>query len=147
MTHVRQQIREQVATTCAGLTTTGSSVFQSRDYRRQDINLRALLINTTSAESSSDTMGISLVTDRILTVVVEAYVKATSDVDDTVDTICSEVETALGADRTVNGLAKFIQLTGTEITYNGEGAQHLGPVVLPYAVQYRTAVHNTDPPV
>ncbi len=147
MTHVRQQIREQVATTCTGLSTTGSSVFQSRVYPLQDVNLPALLIYTTSEESEADVMGSSLVADRALTVVVEAYVKATTDLDDTVDTICSEVEIALGADRTVNGLAKFIQLTGTEITYNGEGEQPLGTVLLTYAVQYRTAVNNPDTPL
>ena len=32
MTHVRQQIREQVVTLCTGLTTTGARVFDTRLY-------------------------------------------------------------------------------------------------------------------
>ena len=34
--HVRQRIREQVATTVTGLATTGSNVFQSRVYSLSD---------------------------------------------------------------------------------------------------------------
>ena len=145
--HVRQQIREQVATTVTGLTTTGSNVFQSRVYPLSDSNMPALLVYSTSEDSEPDIMGPSLVTNRELSVVVEGYVKATTDFDDVIDDICKEVETALGADRTLNSLAKFAYLSGTEISYNGEGEQPIGVVSLTYLVQYRTAVNSPDVPL
>ena len=73
--HVRQQIREQVATTVTGLATTGSNVFQSRVYPLSDSNMPALLVYSTSEDSATDIMGPSLVTNRELSVVVEGYVK------------------------------------------------------------------------
>jgi hypothetical protein len=144
MSHVRQQIREQVATTVTGLSTTGSNVFQSRVYPLQDANLPALLVYSISEDSNADVMGSTLVAQRDLNIVIEGYVKATTDFDDTVDTICAQVEAAMGADRTLNNLAKFSQLVSTEINYNGEGESPVGVVTLTYAVQYRTAVNNAE---
>jgi hypothetical protein len=144
MSHVRQQIREQVATTVTGLSTTGSNVFQSRVYPLQDSNLPALLVYSISEDSNADVMGSTLVAQRDLNLVIEGYVKATANFDDTVDTICAEVEAAMGTDRTLNNLAKFSQLVGTEINYNGEGESPVGVVTLTYAVQYRTAVNNAE---
>ena len=42
--HVRQQIRERIATTITGLSTTGSNVFQSRVYPLDVDSLPALLV-------------------------------------------------------------------------------------------------------
>jgi hypothetical protein len=144
MSHVRQQIREQVATTVTGLATTGSNVFQSRVYPLQDANLPALLVYSINEDSNADVMGSTLVAQRDLNIVIEGYVKATTDFDDTVDTICAQVEAAMGADRTLNNLAKFSQLVSTEINYNGEGESPVGVVTLTYAVQYRTAVNDAE---
>jgi len=112
-----------------------------------DSNMPALLVYSTSEDSATDIMGPSLVTNRELSVVVEGYVKGTTDFDDVVDDICKEVEIALGADRTLNGLAKFAYLSGTEISYNGEGEQPIGVVSLTYLVQYRTSVDSPDVPL
>jgi hypothetical protein len=58
--HVRQQIRERIATTITGLTTTGSNVYQSRVYPLDSVSLPALLVYTLSEGSEVDTMGTSL---------------------------------------------------------------------------------------
>jgi hypothetical protein len=97
-----------------------------------------------SEDSNADVMGSTLVAQRDLNLVIEGYVKATANFDDTVDTICAEVEAAMGTDRTLNNLAKFSQLVSTEINYNGEGESPLGVLTLTYAVQYRTAVNNAE---
>jgi hypothetical protein len=47
----------------------------------------------------------------------------------------------------LNGLAKFAYLSGTEISYSGEGEQPIGVVSLTYLVQYRTAVDSPDVPL
>lgn len=141
MSHVRQQIRERVATTLTGLTTTGSRVYQSRVYPLGPNNLPGLLVFTTDESSEVDVMGAPGTLMRTLTLTVEGYVKSTSNSDDTIDTICSEVETALGNDNTVNSLAKDISLADTEIEYSGEGEQPVGVVTMNFVVQYRTATN------
>jgi hypothetical protein len=144
MAHVRQQIRERIATEVTGLSTTGSKVFQSRVYPLQASNLSGLLIYTT-AESSEpiDMGGTSRLMNRTLSVIIEAYVKAVSNYDDTVDTICSEVEVALGGS-TVNGLVKDIYLESTEINYQGEGDQPLAIATMTWNVLYETAANAPD---
>lgn len=75
---------------------------------------------------------------RNLSLVVEGYVKAVSNYDDTVDTIAKEVETAMGNDVTLNDLAKNSFLESTVIEYDGEGEKPLAVVQLTYNVEYMT---------
>jgi len=144
MAHVRQQIRERIATEVTGLTTTGTKVYQSRVYPLQSSNLPGLLIYTT-AESSEpiDMGGKSRIFNRVLTVAIEAYVKGTSNYDDTIDTVCSEVETALGGS-TINGLVKDIYLESTDINYQGEGDQPLAVATMSWNCLYQTAANAPD---
>ena len=56
MSHVRQQIREQVVTLCTGLTTTGSRVYDTRLYNLDPAdNLPGLVIYTQSESSTKST--------------------------------------------------------------------------------------------
>tara|TARA_R100000734_G_C3318312_1_gene112338 strand:- start:2302 stop:2748 length:447 start_codon:yes stop_codon:yes gene_type:complete len=142
--HIRQQIREQVATTLTGLTTTGSNVFQSRVYHLQDSNLPALLIYTATESSEAVTIGTTRNIERILELNIEGYAKATTNSDDTVDTIAKEVEVALASDVTINGLAKDCFIESTEISYNGEGEQPLAVIKMIFAVHYITAEGTPD---
>ena len=138
MSHVRQQIRERVATVLTGLTTTGSNVYESRVNALNESKLPALVIYSKSENSEITTIGTGLGIERNLVITVEAYVKANSNFDDTIDTICAEVETAMGNDRTLNGLAKFSHLGSTEIEFDGDGENPVGYATLEYVVQYRT---------
>jgi len=142
--HVRQQIREQIGSTLTGLTTTGTRVYQSRIYPLQVDLSPTLLIYTKSETSEPIVIGSSRTVMRILTVVIEAYVKATTNSDDTIDTITKEVEIALAADTTLNGLAKDCYLESTEIDYNGEGEQPIGVASLNFNVSYITAENAPD---
>lgn len=138
MTHVRQQIRERAATTLTGLSTTGSKIYQSRVYPLGAENLPGLLIYTKSEGSEVVTMSGTRTLLRNLSLVVEGYAKAVSNYDDTVDTIAKEVETALGNDVTLNGLAKNSYLESTEIEYDGEGEKPLAVVSMTYVIEYMT---------
>lgn len=142
--HVRQQIREQVGTTLTGLTTTGSNVFQSRVYPLAASNLPGLLIYTLVETSDLDAMGSSQDLMRNLSLAIEGYAKASANLDDTLDTIAKEVETALAADTKLNGLAKNCYLSGTEIQLNGDGDQPIGVVAMTFSVTYRTANNTPD---
>ena len=140
MAHYRQQIRERVATTLTGLTTTGSNVFQSRVYPIEESKLPCLLIYTKDETSEPLAMSPPRSIEKILNLVVEAYVKANNNFDDTIDTICKEVEEALYADRLINNLAKDSFLINTEINFNSDGDNPVGIVVMTFEIAY----HHTE---
>ena len=140
--HIRQQIREKFGTTLTGLTTTGSRVYESRVYPLETVP--ALAIYTKSETSEPIVIGTDRVMSRELSVVVEGYAKATSDFDDTIDTISKEVEEAIAADRTLDGLAKDCYLESTEIEFNGEGEKPLGYVSLTFLANYYVQETNPD---
>ena len=137
MAHVRQSIRERIATNCTGLTTTGSNVFQSRIYNLESGNLPCLLIYSKSETRHRLTMQPTDSLNRDLDVVGEGYVQATS-IDDTLDTISAEVEVAIAGDPTCNDLAIDTFLSATEIEYDGEGDQPMGVVRMTWSVNYET---------
>jgi hypothetical protein len=140
MAHARQTIREQVGTTLTGLTTTGSNVFQSRVYPIEENKLPCLLIYTKDETSEPLAMSPPRSIEKVLNLVVEAYVKTNNDFDDTIDTICKEVEEALYADRLINNLAKDSFLTNTEINFNSDGDNPVGIVVMTFEIAY----HHTE---
>ena len=136
MAHLRQSIRERIATDVTGLSTTGSNVFQSRIYPIEDGSLPCLLVYSTSEDSEPTEMASPRPVTRILNVVVQGVVSATQP-DDTLDLISKEVEVALAADVTINDLAHNSFLSGTEIEFNADGAKPIGTVMLNYSVEYR----------
>ena len=142
--HIRQQIRERVGTTLTGLTTTGSNVFQSRVFNLEESNLPAIIIYTKSEAGELLEMGSSRTLQRNLSLVVEAYVKAISNFDDTIDTIAKEVEAAMAADVTHNSLARDTFLESTEINYNGEGDQPLAVMEMTFNISYLTTEADPD---
>jgi hypothetical protein len=144
MSHVRQQIREYFGTNLTGLTTTGSNVYQSRVYPLDNTRLPALLIYTKSEASEPIVIGTDRVMSRELSVVVEGYVKSTTNFDDTIDTISKEVEEAIATDRTLGGLAKDTYLESTEITFNAEGEKPMGYVSLTFISNYYVKEKNPD---
>lgn len=144
MSHVRQQIREYFGTNLTGLTTTGSNVFESRVYPLDNTRLPALLIYTKSEASEPIVIGTDRVMSRELSVVVEGYVKSTTNFDDTIDTISKEVEEAIAADRTLGGLAKDTYIESTEITFNAEGEKPMGYVSLTFISNYYVQEKNPD---
>lgn len=142
--HIRQQIREKFGTTLTGLTTTGSNVFESRVYPLENTSLPALIIYTKSETSEPIVIGTQRLMSRDLLVVVEGYAKATSNFDDTIDTISKEVEAAIAADRTLDGLAKDTYLESTEIEFNAEGEKPLGYVSLTFLTNYYVKENAPD---
>lgn len=136
--HVRQQIQERFVTNCTDLTTTAGRVFKSRVYDITQTEVPGLCIYANSETSSRATMQTTDSLERTLDVLVEGYVQQTLEMDDTMDTIAAEVETAIAADPTCNGLAKDTVLTSTEMTMTGEGDLPGGMVRLTWTVLYFT---------
>ena len=144
--HVREQIRSRIVTNCTGLGTTGSRVFESRIYPLASSELPGLLVYTLSESSEPIRIGPNRLIQRNLNLVVQAYCEQNSDFDGTIDDICKEVETALASDRTVNGLAKDLFITSTEISFSSEGAKAIGYATLLFEVDYYTDAQSPDVP-
>ncbi len=136
-THIRTQIRNQVVSDLTGLTTTGNNVFASRMHRLASTDLPALLVYTLSEESGVDSMSSPRGLFRELDLAVEAIVEDNDATDDDLDTICKEVEAALGAS-TLSGLAKDVFLSSTDIEFDGEKAKKYGSARMSWRIEYRT---------
>lgn len=139
--HLRQQIREAVASQLSGLTTTGTRVYQSRLHPLSDSNLPCLLVNTDSEEIATLTLQPHPVMERDLTLAVRCIAKAVNNLDDTLDTMLKEVETALGTvtDPTYGGLVKSMSPTGIDIEMDDGMDKPVGVASLNYRVTYYTA--------
>ena len=146
MAHVRKSIRDNVATTVTGLSTTGSSVFKTRTIPLASAKLPALCVYTRNEIINNNTLTPPRTQIRDLEVMVEAYVKGASGVDDTLDTIAVEVEEALATDVTRGGNAKDTQVVSFESTYAAEGDQPVGVGRFTIEVLYATLENNVETP-
>tara|TARA_R110002012_G_scaffold281373_1_gene470416 strand:+ start:114 stop:560 length:447 start_codon:yes stop_codon:yes gene_type:complete len=142
--HVRMQIRNQAVAQLTGLTTTAARVFDSRVYPLEDANLPALLIYTKSETSEPIEIGTNRTSERLLSLNIEAYVKSTTNFEDTLDTICKEVEQAIAADPTLSGKAKDCYLESTEIEFNAEGEKPLAFATLTFLTSYYVQEQSPD---
>lgn len=146
MAHVRQQIRENIGTTLTGLATTGSNVFETRLFPIGEAKLPAICIYTNSEEAEYSTITPPRSQMRELSVAVEFYVKATTNLDDTLDTIAVEIEEALATDLTRGGLAKDTKVTTFEADYTAEGEQSVGIGRFTVVVSYVTLENDIETP-
>lgn len=144
MAHVRKSIRDNVTTTLTGLATTGSNVYQTRFYPLAEVKLAGLCIYTNSEDVEHTTLSLPRTQMRSLEVMVEAYVKGTTDIDDTLDAIGVEISEALAADVTRGGYAKDTKVTRFEATYAGEGDQPVGVGSFTVEVLYATLENDIE---
>ena len=142
--HLRRQIRERVATTLTGLSTTGSNVFQSRIYPMESAGLPGLCVYTQEESVGIQSMGGTRNVSRDLTLIIEGYASASSNIDDTMDAIGKEVEVAMSGDIKLNNLAQDSYLTSVEITLSGDGATGIGKITHSYNVVYQNAENAPD---
>lgn len=135
--HARQQIRNQVKTTLTGLTTTGANVFANRvfEYDKAAMPSLNILTNTDKVELDMRASGGKDLHD--LELIIEVRVKASASVDDTIDTICAEVETAIFGSNDLNGLAERIDLIDTQIGIDAETEKKTGIAAMSFSVLYR----------
>tara|TARA_Y100000593_G_scaffold52446_1_gene98479 strand:- start:24 stop:467 length:444 start_codon:yes stop_codon:yes gene_type:complete len=142
MPHVRQSIRDNIVTAVTGLSTTGSNVYRTRIYPLENGNLPGLCVYSSTEDTAVDNMTGTRSLDRRCDYIIEAFVRATSNYDNTLDTICGEIEAGISADVTRGGNAKDTVLTRSEFEYSDEGDRPMAMARLTYSVQYRTAINN-----
>tara|TARA_R110002033_G_scaffold45198_1_gene88473 strand:- start:53 stop:490 length:438 start_codon:yes stop_codon:yes gene_type:complete len=136
MAHARQQIREQLVTTLTGLTSTASRVYDTRIYNHAQLPSLTIYADqdTVDLEQSTGTQHW-----HDLQLRVEARAKAKDGVEDAIDTICAEIETAIYADTTLNAKVVDVRLEETSIEYSVEQDQPIAMATLTLMAVYRIA--------
>jgi hypothetical protein len=142
--HVRRQLREAVATAVTGLATTGSRVFQSRAWPVQASELPCLLVYTNSETVTPETLDAPEGQRREIEVRVDGIAKAAANLDDTLDQIGKEVETALAAAITVASKSVRLTYTGCEIELDAETEAESGAVQMRFTAELYTAADAPD---
>lgn len=138
MPHVRQSIRDDIISTVTGLATTGARVYKSRVYPMDADKLPGLCVYTKDESSTVLSMGPNRTISHTLTIVIEAYVKALTGYDDSLDAIALQVENALMVDRKRDGLAKDTQITSFQADFSGQGDQPVATGIITVDVVYHT---------
>lgn len=144
MAHVRKQIRDKVASILkSNVGLVKRRVYTTRVHPLNDTNLPAISVYTGTETSQRMNFG---VTDMIreLALEIDVYVRETSKFDDDVDAIAVQVEEAMADNFTLDGLAKFVVLTSTQIQFDGDADQILGVAKLTYSVQYVTPINDVE---
>lgn len=134
--HVRRQLREAASTLVAGLSTTGANVFQSRMRPPLEGQLPCLLVSTNDEVVDSATIDGKQM--RELSLVVMGMAKATVDVDDTLDAIALEVETAIATDADLGGLAASVDLRAIKVDFDHSTEKPVGLIQIDYRITYFT---------
>ena len=137
MAHARQTIREAATTKVTGLTTTATRVFQSRMVPQE--TLPALLVTTNDEEIVPGTIG-NLI-ERRLDLHVTGYAKQSSTVDDTLDTIAAEVETAMA------GFTYRNALKSLAVDFEETLEKPVGLIRLAFVCTYLTATGTPGTPL
>lgn len=138
MAHIRKLIRDNLVTTLTGLTTTGTKVYQTRVYPISAASLPGLAIYTKSESSEYVSIAAPRTVQHLLVALVEVYVQANSGYDNTLDTIASEIETALYSDVTRGGYAKDTRITEFDSEFSGDPDQPVAFASLTVEIDYMT---------
>ncbi len=145
MAHVRKQIRDAIETAVTGLATTGANVFGSRVYPIEVSTLPCLAVYTSEESIEHLTMNRgSRETQRVLNVVVAGVAQAAANLDDTLDTIIKEVETAIAADPTLGGIARDCMLTEIAIEMDASGEKPTGTARMTWTTVYHVAENAVE---
>lgn len=135
MPHLRQQIREAVASQVTGLVTTGSRVHQSRVRPRATAELPCLLVHSNDTEQV-EMADADVMQQRTLPIVVRGLAKGGATLDDTLDQIALEVETALAANPRLSGKATASRLVSVDTDFDDSLEQPVGEIQLSYVFTY-----------
>ncbi len=142
--HARQQLRAAVVTALTGLATTGSRVSATRRRPTAEADLPCLVVFTPDETTEIDSMGRpSRAQLRSVVLEVVGFAKGSS-LDDALDAIAAEVETALFASAvstaagSVGVLVKDLRLVRSETAYDPDAASPVGTLRLVFAASLRT---------
>lgn len=142
MAHVRTQIRNALVTALTGLTTSGPRVFASRVYPVSEAELPCLLITTSDEQAEVANLQWRMAQRRELGIEITALAQSVSGVENTLDTMLEEVETALyltQTQATLSGLLLHpLRLDAVEVNLDGDGQRPAGALTLRLTATYET---------
>lgn len=134
--HARRTIRESVGSLLRSSSITGTRVFENRLYPVQEKELPCLLVITEGDRSENITSSNNPQQQRNVRVLIRAIVKSSRELDDEMDDICAQVETAIaGASFSFRAQRQYI---GTENRESIIGNQPTGEATLFYEFTVRT---------
>lgn len=135
MSHGRAVVKAEFHGLLSSLTTTGDRAYLDKIFPLSDDDFPCLVISASEEEIDKDASTADGIW-RVLRVEVMAYAQRTSDLVSTLDTINSEVDTALAGASLVDILTIWPE--SCELTIESEGEQPVGVLNMVYAVEYRT---------
>lgn len=138
MAHARQQIREAVIAKIHAIGIANAKVMKARTNRVDPVDGPVLIVFAPQEQSDVSAMGSAPPLDRTLSISLEAYVKGDVDIEDDLDDLAVDIETAFGSDPKLGGLIKSIRLTSTESDIGGGSEQRAANMQMVYEVRYRT---------
>lgn len=134
MIHVRQQIRDQATATIGDL---ADYVYTSHAYA--NAGLPSLTVLTTEDGINSALSTMDAWEGRLLPLVIEIRAKKAAGVDDQLDDMAADVETAIAADTTLAAMVLGLRYAGCEIEHDGESEQPTAVARLVWEGDYLTA--------
>jgi hypothetical protein len=130
MSHVRTQIVSAAVVKLTGMTTTGSNVFAGRVYPIDVEELPCLCVRIDSETIETDA---DMNTQhRIILLVVDGHARAGEAVDEVLDDIAAEVETAMFTDQFLGGLTQGMDLISTEKEFSDNAEKETGTIHLTF---------------
>lgn len=145
--HERQAIREAVVAQLLGETAAEDRVYKSRLTPVRAGALPAISVYTddeTIDPESANSAPRELL--RTVTVAIEAVAKDRENVDDALDDLALEIETAMDADVNLGGTAFDCVLSRIEVGLKAEGDKPHGCIRLEYSVTYHSDLRVSAPP-
>lgn len=142
--HARAQIRTGIASLLTNLATTGPRIYPSRVFSLEESELPSLSVFTSTESVTRTTMGPPVRYHRDLTVIIEGHAIADELVDDVLDQISAEVETAMAGALIIDSRTLSTQLVSTESSLSGEGETQVGVVRLTFTIPYSTLETTPD---
>lgn len=136
--HIRQAIRDNIATTLTGLTLTGDNVYKTRVYPMIQSLTYGIIIYSEAEDVSYITMRRPRTQERIVSFKIEVYVKTNQNFDDKMDNIMAEIEEALYTDASRGGYAIDTTISDFQSDFNGDGELPIGVGDLSVKVKYHT---------
>lgn len=141
--HLHKQIRAAIVTALTGLTTTSTRVYANRLQPLPDALSPTLLITLDEETATPVTFHTNPIYERELRLTVAALVKATSALDDTLDLISKEVETALAGGITLSG--RRLDFTYTGMSFDDEQSDKpVGIKRMSFTVPFTAAANAPD---
>ena len=141
--HLHTQIRGAVVSKLTGLATTGPRVYANRLMPLPD-NLAPTLLVTLDEERIDDrTINAPYAAQRVLDVVVTAAAKASAGLDDTLDQMGKEVETALAAGITLG--TRTLEVLYAGMSYDDEqGDKPVGVRRMTFSIPFSAMSNAPD---